>query len=68
MESASEEILQLMVLPLSIKGKRNKQEGILRAVELAKRLPDQQQKIDILAGMDPLLWKKRLLYPVCSWA
>lgn len=46
-----EEVLQLMVLPLTVKGKRDKQEAIMRAVEVAKRLPDHRQKVETLAGI-----------------
>lgn len=45
------EVLQLMLLLLTVKGKRDKQEAIMRAVEVAKRLPDHRQKVETLAGI-----------------
>lgn len=46
-----EEQMQLMVLPLTVKGKENKQKVIVEAVELAKRIKDQQQRTQVLAGI-----------------
>lgn len=46
-----EEVMELMVLPLTVKGKAKKQKVIVQAVELAKRIPEQKQRIDALAGI-----------------
>ena len=46
-----EEQMQLMVLPLTVKGKERKQEMILTAVELAKAMGDRQQRNQVLAGI-----------------
>lgn len=47
----TEELLQLMVLPLTVKGKERKQEAIFKTVELAKKLEDRSQKMQVLAGI-----------------
>lgn len=46
-----EELMQLMVLPLTVKGKEGKQEIIVRSVELAKQIPDRRQTVQVLAGI-----------------
>lgn len=46
-----EDILQLMILPLTVKGKRQKQNYIIRVVELAKKIPDQNQMLRAMAGI-----------------
>ncbi len=46
-----EELMKLMVLPLTVKGKEKKQEVIVKAVELAKQIPDRSQSIQVLAGI-----------------
>ncbi len=46
-----EEQMQLMVLPLTVKGTRNKQQMILETVELARQIRDQQQRTQVLAGI-----------------
>ena len=48
---SEEELLQLMVLPLTVKGKEKKQDLVVKAVELAKQLPDREQTIRVLAGI-----------------
>lgn len=48
---SEEELLQLMVLPLTVKGKEKKQELVVRAVELAKQIPDREQTVRVLAGI-----------------
>ena len=40
-----------MILPLTVKGKENKQKVIMEAVELARRIEDREQKIQVLAGI-----------------
>ncbi len=46
-----EEQMQLMVLPLTVKGTRNKQQMIIETVELARQIHDQQQRTQVLAGI-----------------
>lgn len=46
-----EEVMELMILPLTVKGKENKQEVIIKAVELAKKLINQKQRLEVLAGI-----------------
>ena len=46
-----EEQMQLMVLPLTVKGKDEKQKLVLETVELAKRIGDQKQRTQVLAGI-----------------
>lgn len=46
-----EELMKLMVLPLTVKGKEKKQEVIVKAVELAKQIPDRRQVVQALAGI-----------------
>lgn len=46
-----EELMQLMVLPLTVKGKGPKQEVIVQAVELAKQIEDRTQTVQVLAGL-----------------
>ena len=46
-----EDLMQLMILPLTVKGKEQKQEIIIQAVELAKEIEDRQQKLQVLAGI-----------------
>lgn len=46
-----EELVQLMLLPLTVKGKTEKQPYIESAVSLAKNLADRQQSIQALAGI-----------------
>lgn len=48
---AEEELMKLMVLPLTVKGKAQKQEVIMQAVELAKQIPDRSQTMQALAGI-----------------
>ncbi len=48
---SEEELLQLMILPLTVKGKENKQELVIKTVELAKQIPDREQTIRVLAGI-----------------
>lgn len=43
--------MRLMVLPLTVKGKEEKQEVIIKAVELAKQIPDRSQTVQALAGI-----------------
>ncbi len=47
----TEDLLQLMVFPLTVKGMEGKQEAILQAVELAKKIEDRNQKTQVLAGI-----------------
>lgn len=46
-----EELLQLMILPLTVKGTAAKQQFILSTVGLAKKLPDHTQTLRVLAGL-----------------
>lgn len=46
-----EELMELMVLPLMVKGKNEKQKVIRVAVELAKELTDRSEQISVLAGI-----------------
>ena len=46
-----EEQMQLMVLPLTVKGDRRKQEVAMEAVKLAKKIGDQKQRNQVLAGI-----------------
>ena len=43
-----EEQMQLMVLPLTVKGTRNKQQMIIETVELARQIHDQHQRTQVL--------------------
>ncbi|MCI8958897.1 MAG: hypothetical protein HFG62_07250 [Lachnospiraceae bacterium] len=47
----TEEQMQMMVLPLTVKGKERKQKVIMEVVELAKRIKNQKQKNQVLAGI-----------------
>lgn len=46
-----EELAQLMLLPLTVKGKTEKQRYIEKAVKLAKQIPDREQSNQVLAGI-----------------
>ena len=46
-----EELLEIIVLPLTVKGKKPKQELVKNTVELAKRIADENQMIQALAGI-----------------
>ncbi len=46
-----EERMQLMILPLTVKGKKGKQDMTVKSVELARRIPDRGQTVEILAGI-----------------
>ena len=46
-----EEVMELMILPLTVKGKKEKQPVIISAVELAKRIADRKQALEALAGI-----------------
>lgn len=46
-----EELARLMILPLTVKGKAEKQVYIEKAVELAKRISDRSQSVRVLAGI-----------------
>lgn len=46
-----EELMKLMVLPLTVKGKKDKQEMIVKAVKLAKQIGDRRQELRALAGI-----------------
>ncbi len=45
------ERLQLMILPLTAKGRKPKQDAAIKAVELARQIPDRQHTIQVLAGI-----------------
>lgn len=46
-----EELMQLMILPLTVKGNRAKQLMIEKTVELARRISDREQTLKALAGI-----------------
>ena len=46
-----EELMELMILPLTVKGKKRKQETIEKAVTLSKRLPDREGQLKVIAGI-----------------
>ena len=46
-----EELMELMILPLTVKGKKRKQETIENAVNLGKRLPDREGQLKVIAGI-----------------
>ena len=48
---AEEELMELMILPLTVKGKKLKQETIEKAVTLGKRLPDREGQLKVIAGI-----------------
>lgn len=48
---AEEELMELMILPLTVKGKKRKQETIEKAVTLSKRLPDREGQLKVIAGI-----------------
>ena len=48
---AEEELMELMILPLTVKGKKRKQETIEKAVTLGKRLPDREGQLKVIAGI-----------------
>ncbi|MDY3920390.1 MAG: hypothetical protein SOZ59_15585 [Candidatus Limivivens sp.] len=45
------EMLELIVLPLTVKGERQQQEMAAKAIELAKILPDEKQSLSALSGI-----------------
>lgn len=46
-----EELMELMILPLTVKGTAGKQEHIRKAAELAKKLPNTKDTHTVLAGL-----------------
>jgi len=46
-----EELMELMILPLTAKGIETKQEYIIKVVELAKKLPNQNDVHTVIAGL-----------------
>lgn len=48
---SEEELMKMMILPLTVKGNPGKQEAIVKVIGLAKRLPDRTQSIRALAGI-----------------
>ena len=46
-----EELMELMILPLTVKGKKRKQETIEKAVNLGKRLSDREGQLKVIAGI-----------------
>ena len=46
-----EDLMQLMILPLTVKGRQDKQVMIERSVELARRIPELDQTLRALAGI-----------------
>lgn len=50
-ELSDEEQMQLMILPLTVKGKEGKQEPAVKAVGLAKQMKDRRKETEVLAGI-----------------
>ena len=48
---AEEDLMELMILPLTVKGKKRTQETIEKAVTLGKRLPDREGQLKVIAGI-----------------
>ena len=46
-----EELLELIVLPLTVKGKEAKQELVKNSIELAKCIRDERQMLQALSGI-----------------
>ena len=46
-----EEMMELMILPLTVKGRTGKQEAIEKAVGLARNLPEKEEQLKVLAGI-----------------
>lgn len=46
-----EELMELMILPLTVKGKEGKQEAIEKTVNLARELPEKSEQIKVMAGI-----------------
>lgn len=46
-----EELMQLIILPLTDKGKEKKQERVKQVVDLAKQIDDEGQQVFVLAGV-----------------
>ena len=46
-----EELVELMILPLTVKGEKGKQEMTVKAVELARKIPDNAEVCRVLAGI-----------------
>ncbi|MEH2932059.1 hypothetical protein VSQ48_19560 [Candidatus Ventrimonas sp. KK005] len=55
------ERMELMILPLTIKGKKEKQEYIQKAIELAKKMEDRRQGAQVIAGI--LTFTDKILDP-----
>ena len=53
--------MELMILPLTIKGKKEKQEYIQKAIELAKKMEDRRQGAQVIAGI--LTFTDKILDP-----
>ena len=43
--------MELMILPLTVKGRTGKQEAIEKAVGLARNLPEKEEQLKVLAGI-----------------
>lgn len=48
---SDEEVMQLVILPLTVKGKRAKEKLLYQAVELSKNIIDENQQMETLAGI-----------------
>ena len=46
-----EEILEIIILPLTVEGGKNKKKMLKKTVELAKRIRDDEQRVRVLAGI-----------------
>ena len=55
------ERMELMILPLTIKGKKEKQEYIQKAIELAKKMEDRRQGAQVIVGI--LTFTDKILDP-----
>lgn len=48
---SDDEILQMIILPLTVEGKKNKKKMLKKTVELAKQIENDEQKVRALAGI-----------------
>ena len=48
---SDDELMQLIILPLTYKGKKKKKEAVKEAVELAKQIEDKDKKSFVLSGI-----------------
>ena len=46
-----EEMLQMIILPLTVEGKKNKKKMLRKTLEIARRIRDNEQRVRVLAGI-----------------